>query len=424
MTPAPTTMPVPQATLTTAGPPTEGPLPDVVGTTSPTTSPPETTQTSAKDTAEPAPSLLPTPIPGAIVHYVVTCSMHVTLPLEEFGTRISEFRAVVAQILGVRLEAIHSVTFRAGSTIVNFTVDGNGTIAESQNFRRQVQYSLGENPPPLLTAIFGTVLSFVTSIIELRLPIWVYALVPITGLACAVAVIFVVNRRAKSGKLQPQLYRLEEATVAVRFGRLYVNGEAVLDDGEYHRKVDAFTAEEEDEIFAKATAQFLVADFSPSDGTPSGNVAFAETARDEPSAMEVAAAQWKVISPPTIVTDFAPESVNANPDDVEGQDQAPFASSLTLCCSSETGSTPSPPRQRRTSLVAQQGTSPFARSPQNDSFTAPPTPSHDPLVVFSPPSSVLDETRPAAMFSRVRRNSNVISPQSQDETVVVEEEDE
>ena len=96
----------------------------------------------------------------------------------------------------------------------------------------------------------------------------------------------VVRRQTKDGQLERHLYRVPDVDVAVRYGRLYVDGEALTDDTEYYSSEAFINEDGEDSIFLKEASRFYAS-------------SEAQSGADESEASEVGLSGLKVFTFPT-----------------------------------------------------------------------------------------------------------------------------
>ena len=356
--------------------------------TPPTTGVVAVTPTSVPTNSTPLSTSIPTTAGPVVVEplYQVQCRVTLSIAFSDFGLVVEDFKAALGRAFGVPATYITILSVLPGSTVVNFTVAGNRTTNPS-TFRSTVEAVL-TNPPDFLTAIVGTILDFAVALVEFRLPAWLYGVVGVVSLISLAVVACVVRHQAKRGKLQTQLFRPAEVDVAVRFGRLYIDGETVLSDGEFAHETEIVFGGEHDDVFVRESSRFaenfgpvkaFESSFRPN--SPKGPDVSGRQRRT--SSIEVAAAQWRVIVPCDDTTEVPASDPDSPIEKFHEKEELQEASD----------SSPVLYRRRRSSLVSQQPLSPLLRSPASNPHTAPPTPNRDAVSLFSPPSEAFDDAR-------------------------------
>ena len=203
--------------------------------------------------------------------------------------RLDELVATLAAALRVPAQDVRVESVLEGSSVVTIAVvqGANATEASTGRLLAANLQTAFDDPVGDLQTIFGAVrnsLRFIwIAITEPPLPTWVLYSVPIVLLVVTGTTVAYLRRKTRHA-IDRALYRPAEPTVAVRHGRLYVDGEAVVPDHEYFQH-EAFACEDQIDAAFKAEANRLT----------DGNHTF-QCAADSTDHMEIVR-QWQTVIP-------------------------------------------------------------------------------------------------------------------------------
>ena len=202
-------------------------------------------------------------IPSSIA---INASVHFAIPIEIILSSVGELRVMFAEAMNISVERVIIHTIAPGSTVVGFAVLGekNEGHVLSGRLHRAVN-----NEQHSLSTIFHIIASSLVMIFqEEYMPFWIFVAIPIVTASTALGAGIVVRRVSRGGRLETSLYRCPVIDVAVRNGRLFVDGEAIINDDEFY-KHKAFVGEEDEEDHFRNAATMLSFQFRRNGcGTP------------------------------------------------------------------------------------------------------------------------------------------------------------